>query len=1193
MKVIFAIYLILASFFSMSVRGQEGASSPMTGIANASSKTEAVPVNLYTGAPGISIPLYNYSHQSGLNLNMTLDYSSGGIRVNETPTPAGLGWSVNVGGAIVRTIRGLPDDYPRTGFMHSGAIPPSYHSSARKYYVDSLDSQQDVFQFSINGRSGKFYIGKNKQIVIAPLSKIRIGYLLTSANLDSNTIKSFYIIAEDGIKYIFNTQEKGVLRDTLSTNRSISFTQSWYLSLIVSPFSHDTIYFTYKSIMQENSFINKRIGLVTNNVLEDSLLEEVSQLIYQKKISSIKFPDGKKISFIYDPAVRFDRKDIALNSIQIKDSIFRYGYKFYFNFEGRTLLDSIKTFTATSINPGYKFEYYLPHMPRYYASNDTIYDKTDHWGFYNAIYNGSLIFPKVSGVYSAGADRSANSNAIASSLSSVTDPSGGITFYKYENNDAYRVFDIVTETRSINIHSTSQTMTPISTSHISNSNDLFTVSLPSYSPTNENYPFSGSANLVCSISNVQNDVEYASFTLSLYTLFNTGTASFTCNNLPTGNYLFKTHLSTGTTITPRSLYLNVKWHKEVAIPNGRLTVGGIRIKQISHLDPITGVIDTISTYKYNLPSGISSGFLGTVPVYHFPFLETQNVGIDQFVTSYHGISSQPYNNLSFVQGSSVGYKRVEVIKGSELNNNGKEVYEFTNLEDVNSNLAYQFFPYPYVTQRDWGLGLPKKVSIYDNTNRLVQQTVNEYNIITIPYTDSNFTSLKLGHKARTYNGSKSLSTTSYKDEYEGAFYSIEVGRADLTKTTQTIFHKDLSSQSSSKEILYDVNYNPIVFRSSFDKTKNLTLERRVYYPYHYSISDAIGKLRDSSINTVVSTEDWILGDNNPRLINASITDFQEIENGQIKPISTYALVSNKPISLSIIGQFSSSTLVRNTNYFKEQKRFTKYDIKGNCLELKEVNANKNICEIMDYDNLLSIAKVANASYSDIAYTSFESDGKGNWTIQSNHKSKTSSITGKYSYDLDSGNISKATLNSSETYLVTYWKKSGASVSVNNITNNEVIASQNGWDFISTRLNNINQVIISGSGLIDELRIHPINSNMVTYTYEPMVGVTSICDQNNSISYNVYDSLNRLVAILDKDKNIVKKYEFSDKIKRRNQGSPYKVYYGSIDHDPFNTNQFLVNCFYYWKDRDGIMGEEHLENDKTYCPRIDEGYMLVQ
>ena len=71
--------------------------SSLTGIAGTADRFASIPVNLYTGLPTISLPLYSYSHRNGLHLNVSLDYFAGGVQVNQSATPEGLGWMLNAG----------------------------------------------------------------------------------------------------------------------------------------------------------------------------------------------------------------------------------------------------------------------------------------------------------------------------------------------------------------------------------------------------------------------------------------------------------------------------------------------------------------------------------------------------------------------------------------------------------------------------------------------------------------------------------------------------------------------------------------------------------------------------------------------------------------------------------------------------------------------------------------------------------------------------------------------------------------------------------------------------------------------------------------------------------------------------------------------------------------------------------------
>jgi YD repeat-containing protein len=58
--------------------------------------------------------------------------------------------------------------------------------------------------------------------------------------------------------------------------------------------------------------------------------------------------------------------------------------------------------------------------------------------------------------------------------------------------------------------------------------------------------------------------------------------------------------------------------------------------------------------------------------------------------------------------------------------------------------------------------------------------------------------------------------------------------------------------------------------------------------------------------------------------------------------------------------------------------------------------------------------------------------------------------------------------------------------------------------------------------LTKLRNNLPGAQVMTYTYKPLVGVTSETDPNGNTTYYEYDSFGRLVCIKDKDKNIIKK-----------------------------------------------------------------------
>ncbi len=87
--------------------------------------------------------------------------------------------------------------------------------------------------------------------------------------------------------------------------------------------------------------------------------------------------------------------------------------------------------------------------------------------------------------------------------------------------------------------------------------------------------------------------------------------------------------------------------------------------------------------------------------------------------------------------------------------------------------------------------------------------------------------------------------------------------------------------------------------------------------------------------------------------------------------------------------------------------------------------------------------------------------------------------------------------------------------------------RNGWKLYSQTFTGLSSIIITGYDLIDELRLHPKDANMQTTCYANTGEVTSTCDANNNIAYTEYDIVKRPSIIRDKDKNIVKKYQYSD------------------------------------------------------------------
>jgi hypothetical protein len=1155
-----AILLVTISMLSQT----HAQAPPSSGSGMAASRGEAVQVNNFTGVPSIGIPLYSYSSANGLSINVGLNYFAGGVKVNDAPSPAGLNWNIEAGGIITRTVRGLPDDYTAGGFMYNPVLPADARGKTKRIVNKLEDTEMDVFQFNFAGRSGKFFIGKDSQCYMIPMSKMKISFTKDSVPaiaddlvaIDSlyhdyyGLLKSFTITTEDGTSYLFNEKES---QDTyipqyniygnITIYKSLSYGTAWYLTKIYNSFSRDSIKISYTNTPNlPSEYTQQSVNITNANVVTHSdtssyLSGKTLVSIINKVPKEILLPDNKKVVLYYSQQGQYRYSSYPLlQRVKIMDSsTLKYGYMLNWDTtvmggKSRDFLTGLRYYNNDVVKTAYQFNYYAPYFNAMNIS-DSVYinnflNKKDHWGYYNGAANSKDYVPSVAGFYT-GANRTPNANAIASTLASIKDPSGGTTYYDFENNDMYPI-DYSKQTVSIN--AAANTSNFITLNRTLGTQITFKVSYDLANSVAGTIPIAGAGAMVINLTDASGNINYSSTSINLRELYTTGSSSFTLT-IPTqsGSYLLKTNLVAGTTIGFGGNFpISINWINQTTAATGNATtIGGIRIKQVRHYEPFSNKMDTLSTYKYVLANGKSSGFLGATPIYDYYFNTT--TGTD------HKIVSNVINDQDYAQGSSIGYSRVEVIKGTPSSNLGKQVFEYSNFSDVDFDNAPTEFPFVLKVKKDWAWGLPKKVQVYDNAGRLIQSTKNIFNYVSHSMAgNDNYCSLKLGQAAST---TAATDTLNMFRNYKAEKYYPQSGRIELTASLDTFYHPDLSITTSKKELYYDTNYNVVKTVSPYDINKNLSVEKRIYYPYNYTIPSTtdygLAFLRDRNIFAPIATETWITGDATPRMLGANITQFANVGGGGkfgtvsgiLKPVKNYVLQTNKPLPQATIGVFNPALLLRDTSYLIAQQA-SDYDARGNVIQTTSLINGVNNSTIYGYNNTRAIAKISNAKYTEVAYTSFEPNSYGGWQIPANVlMDSTNSITGKYSYELGQAPVVKYNVDPTLIYYLTFWAK-GYALSYEGFAP-IIIDQRNGWTLYSQKVAGYTTISVQGYGLIDELRMYPINANMETITYNDNGEVQSSCDANSNITYNEYDLLSRPLVLRDKDKNILKKYDYSE------------------------------------------------------------------
>lgn len=180
-----------------------------------------------------------------------------------------------------------------------------------------------------------------------------------------------------------------------------------------------------------------------------------------------------------------------------------------------------------------------------------------------------------------------------------------------------------------------------------------------------------------------------------------------------------------------------------------------------------------------------------------------------------------------------------------------------------------------------------------------------------------------------------------------------------------------------------------------------------------------------------------------------------------------------------------------------------------------------------------IAQIQNGAPWECAFTSFEEHdgwGEGGWSFPL--ANSTESKTGVKGHSLNNNQISKA-VNSSLTYVVSFWAKGGVpSISAGVVSSNDAPAAEaDGWRYFEKTIAGVSAFQISGAAgvYIDELRLYPKGAQMTTYTYLPLVGISSTSDPNNRRGYFDYDGLSRLRRIRDSDRDILKQYHYNYRV----------------------------------------------------------------
>jgi hypothetical protein len=911
----FICVLIFYLFFCKNAFGQKDNINIIPLSPNAAEMTRygEIPVSNFTGIPNIGIPIYTVT-SGELSLPITLSYHAGGNKVESIASWVGLSWSLGSLPSISRSVNGQPDDGVNGYFSkfqgksirqfmehYTGGYDPVVDEFMDYVKSEHVDTEPDAFNFSINGKSGKFYYNQDvDRFVCSPYSNIKITYIG----------QSFIITDDDGTKYFFEDRETS---STGASGPGMPVATSWVITKIMSANQRDAIFFDY---VVENQMTQSLVAnikyLFTNNSFCNNLPPNITggQLtaIVAKTLSSIRFQGGH-LDFVKK---NVEREDLyggyALDRIKLfsaNDNLIRqfgFNYKYLTGTGGLGCLinDNYKSnkwmfltdFSEIAVDNAsvqkHSFEYDEFHIPPCRNS-----PAQDFWGYYNGKLSNTDLVPTVNvpntSLVMPGADRDVDPSFTQFGiLKQIHYPTGGYSFFDYENNDSFDPYlpkTYVTESpyvaqeepvldgQELPVYKEYET-----TFVINNQRDGH---LNGGNPNGGAFVSGDIKNLGVPFGSAGASIIIRRITPSAPIIQLVPSGSFQNYYLPNGTYSLKATFAQDPP-NYQNFWVLLSYDK---IDSSRTNayLGGLRIKKVqSHpggsAAPIVNNYSYVNDYGQSASSGVS--FLK--PLFNYSYEHV--FGSGNCLSMLFTVKSFSNQSQVSTSGSYAGYKRV-FIKSNAPSQTGLTSYAYSTLKDELYNDQWPFPP-PQSMEAFRGQLLENaQYKWQDNSFKIVKRSKMDYvnSLLDVPRNFAMKVSTEfVGQWAEDNSRPK------------GEVYEFALEWSALAKQTDRLYDQQDTTRyvETITDFEYDEPYKQLLKKTVTGSNTKTTVVKN-YYPYNLSLSGSAEDARqwlitNNSLSTMLKKE--ILVDN--QLVDASMTNYKRIDGSDlVKPYETVSYLN--------------------------------------------------------------------------------------------------------------------------------------------------------------------------------------------------------------------------------------------------------------------------------------------------------------
>jgi hypothetical protein len=1045
---------------------------PQSPVTAAFTRYGDIPVDLSTGVPAISVPVYTLSSH-GINVPISLSYHASGIKVRDIASPVGLGWTLNAGGIIARSVFGQADEYlemyrygqPQTlrppwkdenEFMQSYSAAETnqtaletWNSQLYEAYLNksTYDFYSDRYYYSLgNGESGVFRRDfKNNDIKLIPYRPLKTRFYWTGSQVEDLKID---MTTTDGTVYTFKRNKFDL----------------WHLEKITNGSGTESVafYSHYEEVASFNYYETQDFGKYKMNQTPKTEAYVYVHPLYGVCVSTLELRESYVTSGVVENGSNVADEVVLIDSIVSSDAVVKFTYA-----QDRQ-------------------DYQIPSLPN--ASPHARLTKVQ-------------VFSKPAGalikeVNLSHTYKSDNIDDLTKRLMLDEVKIGANAEEKY-------VFTYNAEN-----------MPPYAIPKHDASNPVFQEDLWGYKNNG------GGINLLMS--------EFAPFgSIDMYPDEQKAKACILEEiRYPTGG---KTVFEFESNRVPANFY-NYSSPKVPA--DGK--VGGLRVKKISNYAS-EGVTPEVKQYEYDSYLNNSYGvlypekFVYTQLVfnsYDVPHCNGTGIGVFYAQTSSSNIAvSRPLSRYIGSAQAPVIYDEVTEYIGNTTTNLGKTVYHYET-PSMPPNGYYNGDPrFAGPWPEDIGNYTPQLQSKkeYKNDNgqyKLVRKTENAF----IYLQDNTFsTGFNLGsdlqfvhlNSANEVNAFYTYNFAMHNSYYSTLHYSNNYGYTRLALPGIVNVYDYVDNNNYLKTTTeYSYNQYGQQITANTTTSKGDVLTAKSTYPVDYANQAPYNTMVQKNILSPVIEQSTYKNANNFLQSTKTTYDYWDASS-QTWGNSTSNQILPKYVETK-----------KGVNTPEIRLRYFSYDDKGNPLFVAKENDTRQLY-IWGYNKTHPVAHVLNVPESErpyLAYTSFEENNTGNWILSGSNNiiGSQTAPTGNLVFLLGNNELSRSILPTT-TYILSYWYKDGHVV---NVSGNSTLlissAPKNGWIYVKRKITGASTVSITGFGQIDEVRLYPESAQMTTIAYDPLIGMTAQCDVNDKITYYTYDVSGRLTLVKDDDGHVLKK-----------------------------------------------------------------------